>query len=107
MTKIEQLYQVLHDHGKDAFFEELREAFKDSGVADYANIDRDIAQLRDEFNAGFESAEIAIATDFEQAYFETGLEGTIKKTVELINSLYEDAHHPYEYAEPLNIISKR
>ena len=107
MTRIEELYFMLEEHGKEAFIEELREVFRDNGVADYESIDKNLEQLTDSYQAGFESAEIAIASDFEQAYLESGLEGTIKKSVELMNSLYQDDAQPYEYAVPLNIVSKR
>lgn len=59
------------------------------------------------FRAGFESAECAVATDFEQAYLESGMEGLLKKAVELMNSLYELESRPYSYQAPLKVISLR
>ena len=100
------LHCAYEDSGIDGFLKALYDLLQfNTDDARFDEIINNINQLTDQFQAGFESAEIAIATDFEQAYLEDGLEGTIKKTVELMNSLYQDDAQPYAYAVPLNIVS--
>lgn len=61
----------------------------------------------EEWQDGYHTAEIDIATDFEQAFIESGLEGVLQRVVELMNSLYYEGKGPYSYQAPLTIISTR
>jgi len=60
-----------------------------------------------EWQDGYHTAEIDIATDFEQAYLESGLEGVLQRAVELMNSLYNEGEGPYSYQAPFTVISTR
>ena len=60
-----------------------------------------------EWYDGYQTAEIDISTDLEQAYLESGLEGVLQRAVELMNSLYQEGAGPYSYQVPLTIISTR
>ena len=60
-----------------------------------------------EWQDGYHTAEIDIATDFEQAYIESGWGGVLQRLVELMNSLYNEGEGPYSYQTPNTIISTR